>query len=408
MTIGLPRTPRGPRRRRGPAERPSCRPTRAQSLSGPLDPALEAIRGGLAASSAPTVASPDRPPDLARARGDRRRRGGPVDRRAVRADRSGAGDRRRPSRSSSASSCSSPSLRARPSIGETALAVDVEGGLGDRVSSRARARCRLSGVRRPARRGSRPRRARSPRSTKPPRPTASSAASDAMRSRRCGSRRRLFKPRFSRNPAVAIVAAVAPARAGRSHCRTRRTPSSPSSARSAKPPSARPSGSTTSRAICRTRAATPRTRGPVWPRSSAELARQLREKPDELGGEPAPARRGRERRPRADRPGDRAASVGIDVARRDRCRERRPATPTRTATAIPRRPARTSTSSANKLDEMTRRRARELARQLAEMQSTARPRRRRRSDGACVTRRRAWPRATRQAPRRRWIGSARR
>jgi hypothetical protein len=99
-------------------------------------------------------------------------------------------------------------LRARPSIGETALAVDVEGGLGDRVSSAMELAVGF------------------PASATPPAedldldaPVAAfdEAAEtdrfvrrqrrDALATLRMAPRQ--FKPRFSRNPAVVMVAAVA-------------------------------------------------------------------------------------------------------------------------------------------------------------------------------------------------------
>ena len=77
-----------------------------------------------------------------------------------------------------------------------------------------------------------------------------------------------------------------------------------------------------------------------------ELARQLRDEARRARREPAPARRGRERRPRPHRSLDGAARLGDDVTRPAPCRAPPPATRRRTATATPRRPRRTSTSSA--------------------------------------------------------------
>ena len=114
-------------------------------------------------------------------------------------------------------------VRARPSIGETALAVDVEGGLGDRVSSRAGARCRLSGVRDPPVRGS---------STSMRRVAAFDEAAETDRFVRRQRRDalatlrmapRLFKPRFSREPSGRDGRPRSPCSCRSSHCRTRRT-----------------------------------------------------------------------------------------------------------------------------------------------------------------------------------------
>ena len=70
-------------------------------------------------------------------------------------------------------------IRARPGIGETALAVDVEGRLGDRISSALELAVGVPGVRRSGRRTAKPATVRRARSTRRPRRIDSSADSDA-------------------------------------------------------------------------------------------------------------------------------------------------------------------------------------------------------------------------------------
>ena len=106
-------------------------------------------------------------------------------------------------------------VRARPILGETALAVDAEGRLGDRVSSALELAVGVPGIGRPGRdRRGRRRRPTEPRRRGRPdaggrRPTASSAASAPTRWRRCGRSRPTCSGRASRErPAVALVAAA--------------------------------------------------------------------------------------------------------------------------------------------------------------------------------------------------------
>ena len=208
MTIGLPRTAALPgRRRRTPADRVVVPPDPRQSLTGPLDPTLEQIRGELGGH---------------RARLWLRRI---VRRTWVALAAIAVGEavlwtvaRFVPLEAAPVIAVTIPIvvalilliavLRARPSIGETALAVDVEGGLGDRVSSAMELAVGY------------------PASATPPAedmdldaPVA--AFDEAAETDRFVRRQRrdalavlrvaprLFKPRYSRNPAIATIAAVA-------------------------------------------------------------------------------------------------------------------------------------------------------------------------------------------------------
>ncbi len=102
------------------------------------------------------------------------------------------------------------SSASRPSLGETALAVDAEGRLGDRVSSALELAVAFPASAGPlgaaagdgpdARRGH-------ARSTRPPRPTASSAASDAMPWSRCGPSRPCSRHAGRGTPPSSLVVA---------------------------------------------------------------------------------------------------------------------------------------------------------------------------------------------------------
>ena len=191
MTLGLRQV--ASIRRHAGGRRPSRRrmpPDPRQALSGPLDPSLEAIRAALAPHRRRLWLRRIVRRDVDGARRDRHRRSRAVDGGSVRTPRGSADRSRPPSRSRSRWSCSWSSLRARPSLGETALAVDVEGGLGDRVSSALEL---AVGVPRHRRRHP-PTTSTSTRRSLPsmrsPRPIDSSADSGATRSRRCGRRRR--------------------------------------------------------------------------------------------------------------------------------------------------------------------------------------------------------------------------
>ena len=150
------------------------------------------------------------------------------------------------------------------------------------------------------------------------------------------------------------------------------------------------------------------TRGRVSPQELRDLARQLREQPDELAANLAQLGAVEsDVRAQIDPATEQRASaltslVAIAVASGDR------ATPTRTATAIPRRPSEDLDKLGEKLDSMTPSAARDAG--SAARRACRRPPQA--ADGAAATacgcRRRAWPRATRQAPGRRWIASARR
>ena len=248
--------------------RRSCRPIRAPVLAGPLDPALleparrPGVRIGAGCGCAASSDAPgSRSPSIAVAEA------------VLWTVARFVPARGRAGRSAAAIpvvvalALLVAAVRARPSLGETALAVDAEGGLGDRVSSRARAGRRLPGV-------GHARRRTTSTSTPPAR-----AVDDAAETDRFVRRQRrdalhalrtapgLFKPRFSRKPARGRARRRACCSSRSSSSRTRRTPSSPSSATSARPPTARPTGSTTWPTTSRARAATPRTRGRSWPRS---------------------------------------------------------------------------------------------------------------------------------------------
>ena len=170
-------------------------------------------------------------------------------------------------------------VQARPSLRETALAVDVEGGLGDRVSSAMELAVAY------------------PDSATPPpddldldAPTA--AIDEAAETDRCVRRQRrdalstlrvapaMFKPRFSRNPAVAALIAVAvlvpvlvlP------NPQPRPPPSNATSEKAAERQAERLD------AIARDlqdKVGPPKGRGLAWLRPYQGLARQLRTQPDE-------------------------------------------------------------------------------------------------------------------------------
>ena len=237
-------SPRGPAGRR-PSSRPipravadraaRSRPARPSERPAPAPP--------------PPVAPAARPARLDRARGRRRRRARALDRRPVRPARVGAGRRRRDpgrrpprlARGRRAGAARGSARRRWPSTPRV--------GLGDRVSSALELAVGVPGARPGRRRRTTTATPIRRRSTRPPRPIGSSAASarDAL-ALAPASAPPACSGRGSRagRPAVALRRG-APARARRRCCRTRRTPSSPSSSRSARPPSDRPSGSTSRR-----------------------------------------------------------------------------------------------------------------------------------------------------------------
>jgi hypothetical protein len=206
MTIGVRRLAL-PGRRQRPTDKVVVPPDPRAALSGPLDPALESIRGELAAH---------------RRRLWLRR----IVRRtwlAIAAIAVGEAAlwtiaRFVPLGSAPIIAAALPIaiallllafvIRARPSLGETALAVDVEGGLGDRVSSAMELAVGY------------------PASATPPAEDldldgATAAIDQAAETDRLVRRQRrdalatlrvaprMFKPRFSRNPAVVALAATA-------------------------------------------------------------------------------------------------------------------------------------------------------------------------------------------------------
>ncbi len=268
-------------------------------------------------------------------------------------------------------------VRARPSLGETALAVDVEGDLGDRVSSAMELAVAYPG------------------SAMPPAEDldldASVAARDeAAETDRFVRRQRrdalstlrtapaMFKPRFSRNPAIAALAAVAllvpvlvlpnPQNAVIAKQRDVREAAERQAERLETVARDLQDKGRTSE--------DPRTR---LAEELRELARQLRTKPDDLA---ANLRQ--------------LGAVESDIrARIDPASEQRASSLTSLSRSLSR--AATGNPDANrdgdpemtredlkklgdKLDEMTDAQRRDLARQLAEMQATARS-----ADGAAAT-----------------------
>ena len=206
---------------------------------------------------------------------------------------------------------------ARPRIGETALAVDAEGHLGDRVSSALELAVAFPDYAGPRVDESPALSADDGGRRDAPRPSGSSGASGATRA---SSLRiappGLFRPRFSRRPAaVALVASLLLVPVRRC-CRTRRTPSI-----AQQPAGPRRGRTQQAERIDEHRARTSRRRAqdPNDPRTRLaqelrDLARQLRDRPGRPRRQPRPARRDRDRRPRAARPGERAAGVVADLA----------------------------------------------------------------------------------------------
>ena len=205
MTIDLPRPRTWPGRLRRPADRVVVPADPRESLPAPLDPALEAIRGELAGH---------------RARLWLRRivRRAWIALAAIAVLEAALWTLARfvPLEAAPLIAVTIPIvvalillivvLRARPSIGETALAVDVEGGLGDRVSSALELAVGYPSSAHPAGRRRQPRRV-GRRWTRRPRPIDSSVVSGVTHSPRCAPRRAMFKPRFSRNPPATLAAA---------------------------------------------------------------------------------------------------------------------------------------------------------------------------------------------------------
>ena len=258
----------GPARRTA-THRRSCRRIRSPSLDGPLDPELLAVRRRAAAAPRPTVAAPARPP----------RRGSRSPRSSSRSSSCGRVARFVPlpsapvigaaSRSSARSPGSSPASAHDRRLGETALAVDAEAGLGDRVSSALELAVAFPASAGPATEpdatdttpdDGAARRGRRDRSVRPAAARATPWPPFAWRRGRCSGRGSRAGRRASRSSRCCSSRRS-------SSSRTRRTRSSPSSSRSARRPSDRRRRSTGSRRSSRTRARTRTTRGRGWRRS---------------------------------------------------------------------------------------------------------------------------------------------
>ena len=156
-------------------------------------------------------------------------------------------------------------VRARPGIGETALAVDGEGQLGDRVSSALELAAAFPTSAGPAD----PEAVELATGPMRRRPTGSSGDNAPMRSARSAWPRPACSSRGSRNGPPGHRRSRPCCSSRRSSSRIRRTASSPSSGRSQRPPIDRPIDSTNSPRNSTRRARTRRIRGRDWPRNCA-------------------------------------------------------------------------------------------------------------------------------------------
>ena len=310
-----------PRARRRSSRPPTCPPTPGRPAATARSAAARRPGGagariaaacGCGGSSAGWLAL------AAVARGGTR----PVDGRALRPHRVGSARRRRDPRARGAGAARA-AVRARPSLGETALAVDARGALGDRVSSALELAVGFPASAGPADDVRRTR--RSDRSTKPPRPTGSSAAS--VRDALSAAPRRTARPL----PAAVLAATGRRRRRGRPAPRAGPAVPNPQDAviaqqhQVARRPSARPSGSTRSPEELDSKGADandPRTQargGAARPRPPAAGAARRASTSTWRGSAPSRARSARadRSRQRAARRLARLAEPG-SVARRDR------------------------------------------------------------------------------------------
>ena len=203
-------------------------------------------------------------------------------------------------------------VQARPSLGETALAVDAEGGLGDRVSSALELAVGF------------------PASATPPAEDASldvphdGPFDEAVEADRFVRRQRrdalaalrtvpsLFKPRFSRSPALASHGFGRAPRGGPSRAESPGPGDRPAARRAR---GRRPSGRPARRARRGPGVEGRRGRGSAdrARRGAARAGSPAARAAGRARGEPAAARRGRERSPLPHRSVDRTARVGDDV-----------------------------------------------------------------------------------------------